>query len=172
MAKTQRCLRTTEADAVALQAVVNKALGYPRRGVQVGKGIHVDSPETWDGTGARPPGWTVDAVRVWVADGAAVIALEDDTASELQRAGTRIRLSASEKDQLDAALAAREDVDLETEGFAVKRRPEEAAAEAAAIALLAEPAAPVSTGKLVAIGVAALAAVAAAYEIASQLGLF
>jgi hypothetical protein len=74
--KLERCLSGTPAEMRAAQAAMDKALGYPRKGVQVGGGIHVPMPETWDGTGDCPPGWARTASEPLMAkDGTAYLAI-------------------------------------------------------------------------------------------------
>lgn len=44
--------------AGSTEANQDKLLGYPLRGVQVGGGVHVPMPATWDGNGPVPLGWS------------------------------------------------------------------------------------------------------------------
>lgn len=68
--KLERCLVGTLEEMREAQAAVDKALGYPRRGRHVGGGRHVGMPDTWDGQGPCPPGWTKSASEpVEAADG-------------------------------------------------------------------------------------------------------
>lgn len=72
----QPCLVGTPAEMEAARAALDKALGFPRRGRQVGGGIHAACPEAWDGNGDCPPGWTRSASEVLVDDdGAAYLPL-------------------------------------------------------------------------------------------------
>lgn len=97
-----------------LRAIVDKALGYPRKGTHVGGGRHVTMPATWDGTGATPPGWAKSAADVWVASASdAVLPLPDDVVAELQAAPAQARLSAAEKTTLSSAIAGRSSVVLD-----------------------------------------------------------
>ena len=50
----------TEAEVREFVDLRDKLLGRPRRGVHVGRGRHVDMPDTWDGEGRKPPGWWGD----------------------------------------------------------------------------------------------------------------
>ena len=46
------------AQAASIVAALNTLDDYPSRGVHVGRGRHVDIPDTWDGAEPCPPGWT------------------------------------------------------------------------------------------------------------------
>lgn len=48
----------TLANCQQLNVIQNKMQGLPLKGRHVGGGVHVPMPDTWDGTGATPPGWT------------------------------------------------------------------------------------------------------------------
>lgn len=73
----------TEAACGNIQAAIDKAYGYPRKGVHVGGGIHVDMPDTWDGTGATPPGWSKHYAPVFSASASdAVLQIEDNVVSD------------------------------------------------------------------------------------------
>lgn len=103
----------TEAQMDALRATVDKALGFPRSGRHVGGGIHVPMPDTWDGQGPTPPGWTKNATAVWVASATdAAVPLSDDMATELQKPESQARLTAPERATVTAAIAGRSDVEL------------------------------------------------------------
>jgi hypothetical protein len=54
-----RQIEGTLEEVAAMIAEADAEYGYPRRGKPVGKGPHPVIPETWDGTGERPPGWQV-----------------------------------------------------------------------------------------------------------------
>jgi hypothetical protein len=98
----------TEAQMDALRVIVDKALGYPRKGTHVGSGPHVPMPETWDGTGPTPPGWAKSATVPWVTNASnVVLPLPDDLAAELQSAPAQARLSASERTTVANAIASR-----------------------------------------------------------------
>ena len=56
--KLERCIQGTPEEMEAARVALDKLLGYPKRGVHVGGGIHCDMPDEWDGTGPTPPGWT------------------------------------------------------------------------------------------------------------------
>lgn len=97
----------------ALVATIDKALGYPKPGVRVGGGIHVPMPDTWDGTGPTPPGWTKSASAVWVASPTdAAVPLSDSVAAELQRPDSQARLTGSERAAIAVAIAGRSDIEL------------------------------------------------------------
>jgi hypothetical protein len=98
----------------ALCVIIDKALGFPRAGTPVGGGIHVPMPQTWDGQGATPLGWTKRATAVWVASASdAAVPLSDQMAAELQGATAQARLTAQERTTLAAAIAGRTQVELE-----------------------------------------------------------
>jgi len=61
-----KAVQTTEANADALSAIVDKALGFPVIGTHIGGGRHVTMPPTWDGQGGTPPGWTKRANAIFV----------------------------------------------------------------------------------------------------------
>lgn len=114
MASVQKCALGLESVNDALSSIVNKALGYPRKGAHVGGGIHVPMPESWDGQGVCPPGWTKQASSNWVASALdSALPLPDVLANELQLPSNLSRISALEQATLLAALAARTNVDLE-----------------------------------------------------------
>jgi hypothetical protein len=74
--KLERCLTGSPEEMLTAQRAIDKALGYPRKGLRVGGGRHVPMPETWDGTGECPPGWTATAsAPVLDKDGAAYLAI-------------------------------------------------------------------------------------------------
>lgn len=104
----------TEAEMDAICVIIDKALGFPRAGTRVGGGIHVPMPETWDGQGPTPPGWTKRATVPWVVDATdAAVPLSDAMATELQRAGAQVRLTVQERATLAAAVAGRSQVELD-----------------------------------------------------------
>jgi hypothetical protein len=128
MSKPIRVATGTEAQMDALSAVVDKALGFPMRGTNVGGGQHVVSPETWDGTGETPLGWTKSATAPWTASATdAVLPIPDDLVTELQRPAAQVRLTGGERATLATAIAARTAVVLD--GRTPKARAAEKAAE-------------------------------------------
>lgn len=58
MSKSKRIIFTTLEQAISARAERDAAIGPPVRGVHIGEGIHVSMPETWDGAGAVPLGWS------------------------------------------------------------------------------------------------------------------
>lgn len=97
----------------ALVVTIDKALGYPKPGVRVGGGIHVPMPDTWDGTGATPPGWTKSASAVWVASPTdAAVPLSDALAAELQSPEAQAKLTGPERAAVATAIAGRSNVEL------------------------------------------------------------
>jgi hypothetical protein len=117
----------TESEMDAVRVVIDKALGFPKAGQHVGSGIHVPMPQTWDGQGPTPPGWTKSASSVWVASATdAAIPLSDALAAELQGAPAQARLTGSERATLATAIAGRSQVELDG------RTPKASAAQGAA----------------------------------------
>lgn len=117
----QKCAAGSDATCDALQAIVNKALGYPKIGVHVGGGLHVVMPPTWDGQGAVPAGWTKSAVPVWMKDAlTSWVPIPDTQATVLQGAPAQALLSAGEQTTLAAAIAARVTIDPEAQGAGPK----------------------------------------------------
>jgi len=55
---SRHALPHSAAQAAQIVAALDVLEGYPSRGVHVGGGRHVDAPDTWDGTGDTPSGWT------------------------------------------------------------------------------------------------------------------
>lgn len=53
-----RLYNGTQADCATIRAARDKLIGPPTKGVQIGGGIHVPMPQTWDGKGDVPIGWT------------------------------------------------------------------------------------------------------------------
>lgn len=129
---TQRCVADTEVRNNELQAIVNKALGLPRKGVHIGGGTHCSMPDTWDGNGDPPPGWTKHATPVWSADATnSWLPISDAMATELLTAGPQSRLTGPERARLSAAIAARANVDPEAQGASPKASAAGQAAERA-----------------------------------------
>ncbi len=117
MANVQKCAQGLEATNDALNAIVNKALGYPKIGTRLGGGIHVPMPPTWDGQGATPPGWTKQVVANYVASALdSALPLPDALVAQLQAGPAQALLSAAEQLTLATAIAARVTVDLDAGG--------------------------------------------------------
>jgi len=134
----QKCVAGTDSAGDALVAIINKALGYPKKSAHVGGGIHVNQPATWDGTGATPPGWTKNATPNYVNTALdAVVPISDAMATALQQAGPRALLSAGELTTLDAAILARADKDLASATYIPKAS---AVSAGAAVAVEDQPA--------------------------------
>lgn len=90
-----------------MRAVLDKVLGYPRRGVHVGGGIHVPMPDEWDGQGETPLGWTRTVGEPFLdVEGKLLLEVSDRTAQEVAEADTS-KLSPGEQARLQAALARR-----------------------------------------------------------------
>lgn len=104
----------TEAEMDSVLVIIDKALGFPKPGQHVGGGIHVPMPQTWDGQGATPPGWTKSVSAVWVASATdAAIPLSDTLAADLQGAPAQARLTGQERATLATAIAGRSQVELD-----------------------------------------------------------
>ena len=120
MANIQKCVLATEASNDSLKAIVDKALGYPRKGTHVGN-VRVAMPDTWDGNGPCPPGWTKQATANYVNTALdAALPIDDALATELQKPGALALLSAAEQTTLSVALAARASKDLESAAYIPK----------------------------------------------------
>lgn len=88
----------TEVTLDAVRLLLDVAMGYPRKGMHLGGGRHVDMPDTWDGQGATPPGWTKHACAMYVGGALdAALQLDDDQLSASQASAS---LSALEKSQI------------------------------------------------------------------------
>jgi hypothetical protein len=64
-----KVVKTTEANADSLRAIIDQAYGYPSRPARTlgNTALPAKVPATWDGTGATPPGWTKTQVDVFRA---------------------------------------------------------------------------------------------------------
>jgi hypothetical protein len=121
MANTQKCHAGTEATEDSLLAILNKAFGYPVRGVHIGPGRHVSMPFNWDGKGETPPGWTRDVTLNYVASASdAAVAFPDSLATAVQQPGPQSKLTPGEQGQLTAAINSRAVKDLEAGGYSPK----------------------------------------------------
>lgn len=103
---------TTEAEALELLTIREKAgAPEPEKGVHVGAGRHVQMPETWDGNGKVPAGWS-GLAGVYFDEEKAKYVLEvvepDDAA--------KAKLSAEEFKKLDDALKTEKLVEEEKVG--------------------------------------------------------
>jgi hypothetical protein len=98
----------TEAEMVALQVIIDKALDYPRKGVRIGGGAHPLMPDTWDGIGDAPFGWTRTATVPWLNGPTdAVLPLPDDLAAQTQGGPAQGRLTGLERAALASAIGSR-----------------------------------------------------------------
>lgn len=121
MMANQKCTPGADAASDALQAIINKALGYPKIGTHIGGGRHCAMPGTWDGQGEVPPGWTKHAVAVWTKDAlTAWVPITDAQVVALQAAPAQALLSGAEQATLAAAITARVTVDPEALGGSPK----------------------------------------------------
>lgn len=111
----------TDSEARELQAAVDAAMGYPRKGEHVGGGRHVDMPIKWDGTGECPPGWGATFTEVQHAeDKGFALAIDDADAARI--AEKLNVLDEQDRAQIASALASRTDKDLAAEGFEPRSR--------------------------------------------------
>jgi hypothetical protein len=121
MANIRKCFAGSEAASDALAAILNLAMVYPKKGTHVGGGNHCSMPETWDGNGPTPPGWSKNYRAVYVASTvSAAIPISDADAAELQHPAVLARLTAQQQTTLANAIAARANVDLEAGAFLPK----------------------------------------------------
>lgn len=91
----------------AIAAILDKAWQMPRRGVHHGRGPHVPMPETWDGTGPVPPGWSSHQAHRNAGHDDFIWLPEPETGTKLGR------LTPGEQAQLAAARAQAEPPDSE-----------------------------------------------------------
>jgi hypothetical protein len=120
-ANIQKSVPGTEAANDALNIIVSKALGYPKKGSHIGGGVHVAIQGTYDGTGACPAGWTKQPTANWAASPASsAVPITDAMAVELQAGPAQALLSGAEQATLAAAILARANVDLEAGAFLPK----------------------------------------------------
>jgi hypothetical protein len=121
MANLQRCATGTEAANDALNDVVSKAMALPAAGTHIGGGRHVDMPQTWDGQGTPPPGWTKRATANYVINAStAALPLEDSLVTLLQGGQAQSRLTGPEIATLAQAIGGRVVVDLDAGGYVPK----------------------------------------------------
>lgn len=100
-------IQSTEALARETERALDKLLGGPKKGVRVGGGIHVPMPDSWDGTGPVPIGWTSyvgcsqrhPTLTIWSTP------IEPEATAAMGN-GRRARLSAQEQTKMAADLAA------------------------------------------------------------------
>lgn len=128
MANVTKAAQGTEVANDALNPIVSKAMGLPKVGTHIGGGTHVTMPSTWDGQGAIPPGWTKQAVAVYVASALdTALPLPDSLVSILQGGPAQSLLTAPEIATLAAAISGRVTVDLDA-GYVPKANAAQAAA--------------------------------------------
>lgn len=89
------------------EALQDKLLGLPLAGVHIGGGRHVDMPQTWDRSGAVPPGWTSykGSTRQHPTLSQWATPLDPDAVNAMGN-GRKSRLSLPEQTKMSADLAA------------------------------------------------------------------
>jgi hypothetical protein len=103
---------TTEAEALELLAIREKAGAHePEKGTHVGAGRHVQMPETWDGSGKVPAGWS-GLAGVYFDEEKAKYVLEVVELDNVAKA----KLSAEELKKLDDAIRAEKPIEEEKAG--------------------------------------------------------
>jgi hypothetical protein len=97
----------TRADCETIRASRVKLIGPPKKGTQIGDGIHVPMPATWDSLGDVPIGWTgyqgeklVTGVT-WSVDPGG-----DECDAALKLASADTKLTPAEKTLLQTAVTA------------------------------------------------------------------
>lgn len=117
-----KVIRTaSDAEALALQAAIDSAMGYPRKGVHVGEGRHIDIPESWDGNGNPPPGWSAHYAEIYHAETRTPIIPFDD--GDATRLVPRINvLGQQERAAVSDALGRRAEANIEAEGYQPRAR--------------------------------------------------
>ncbi len=97
----------SRAAARVIEQTQDKLLGYPSAGAHVGGGIHVEMPDTWDGVGKPPPGWSSysesSVAHPTLPQFAAII---DPDAGAALGNGRAVRLTGPERAALAADIAA------------------------------------------------------------------
>lgn len=121
MARLVKVATGTEAASDATNAIINKALAFPKVGIRASGGGHPNMPATWDGQGACPFGWTKQQQQVWVASASdAILPLPDALVPLLQAAPAQARLTGPEIAALATAIAGRSTVDLDAGAWVPK----------------------------------------------------
>lgn len=122
MANVQKVATGTEAVNDVLNGLISKCLGYPQPGAYVGGGpTTAVRPPTWDGQGATPWGWTKQPTAVWVASAlSAAVPVTDALAGQIASGPAQALLSGAEQAIVNAAMAARTNIDLEAGNFSPK----------------------------------------------------
>lgn len=111
-----KVVKTTEAQADNLRAIVDQAYGFPSRPATMlgGSALSPKVPATWNGTGPAPFGWTKSQYELYRVSASDCWAPLEDDAAALVAASPAV--SAGNKAVVAAALAGRVDVPDPTEG--------------------------------------------------------
>ena len=113
-----KCATGTALAMSTLSGICDKDLGMPQVGTHIGGGIHCAMPQTWDGTGATPPGWTKKFSPLWTQTALiAAVIISDADAAILQLPANLARLTAPEASTLNTAIAGRSLIDLDAGGY-------------------------------------------------------
>lgn len=92
-------------EALELKTIVDKALNLPTKGQHIGNGPHVPMPETWDGIGETPLGWTKTSFDV-TEETAQDFKVDEKLLQEVQKPERQAKLSAQEVIKLESLTAA------------------------------------------------------------------
>lgn len=112
------CATGTAVQMNTLVGICDKASSLPKIGTHVGGGIHCNMPPTWDGSGATPSGWTKTFAAFWTQTAlVAALPISNAQAAILQLPANLAKLTGPEAATLNAAIAARTQVDLEAGGY-------------------------------------------------------
>ena len=105
---------TTRSEATSVAQTQDKLLAYPQKGARAGGGIHVPMPDTWDGTGAVPPGWSshTASVRQHPVNTEFAVPVNAECVPALAN-GRRVRLTAQEQTKMAADVAAAVDLPID-----------------------------------------------------------
>lgn len=120
MTVPRKCVVGTEAANEELRALIDKALGFPARGTNVGLGPHPVIQETWDGNGPTPVGWARTAVNLHTGPTNSVLELPDNFAVLLNGPTAQSRLTGQERAQVAIAIAGRITIDIPGSGYTLK----------------------------------------------------
>ncbi len=116
--KTELCMVGTEAELTQALAAVDKAMGFPSKGARAGRGHRRAVPDTWDGTGPCPPGWTATASRLLVKTANDAALPIGDFAAELP--SKLAALTTAERAVVESKLSTAEPRDMKDSSYTPK----------------------------------------------------